>query len=566
MVGKEGPASAEILTTAEPPEDSTGPIPQVRGADAAALVRSTAVMSIGTALSRLTGFLRVSSMVFALGVAETRLADAYNVANNLPNIVYELVLGGVLSSVFVPVFIEQMVSQKRDESWRAARAVITLATLALGTIMLIGILAAPWIIRLYTFQVEGPAAQASQELATLFLRFFMPQIVVYGIGAIATGLLHAHRRFGVPMFAPILNNLVVVGVMVTFALMTGPETPSPSGITLSQKLVLAIGTTAGVVAMSVALWPSLRSLGFRFRPSFDFRNPAVRRLVRLSSWVAAHVMTNQLALLVVIILAGRVQGGYTAYLASLIFFQLPHAIVVVSIITALGPSLAESWIEADRETFRRILVRGIRASAFIVIPATAGYVVLAKPIVRVLLEHGVATSQSTELTGGVLTFFALGLFPYSSFYVLLRSFYAMQDTRTPMLVNLVATAINVGSNFLYFRIFGVKGLALGYATSYSFAAILSLLILRRRLGGIEGRSLADGIWRVVAAALVTGAAAWGAVRGIGSVVDTSALGGQILEVGGSIAAGLVLFVGAVRLLRIEEFALIRRALLGRVRQ
>ncbi|MGH2739583.1 MAG: murein biosynthesis integral membrane protein MurJ [Actinomycetota bacterium] len=565
-MGKEAPAPPAILTPAESPEDTTGPIAPVRREDASALVRSTAIMSIGTALSRLTGFLRVGAMAFALGVAETRLADAYNVANNLPNIVYELVLGGILSSVFVPVFVEQLVSRKREDAWHAARAVMTLAALILGVIMVLGILAAPWIVRLYTFRVEGPAREASQELATLFLRFFMPQIVFYGLGAIASGLLNAHRRFGVPMFAPILNNVVVIVAMLAFAFMTGPETPSPGGITLGQKLVLAIGTTGGVMAMTMALWPSLRRLGFRFRFTLDLRHQAVRRLMRLSGWVAAQVTTNQLALLFVIILASRVRGGYSAYVASFIFFQLPHAIVVVSIITALSPSLAERWIEGDRENFRRILVRGIRASAFIVIPATAGYLVLATPIIRLLLEHGVATGQSTELTSGVLTFFVLALFPFSAFYLMLRAFYAMQDTRTPMLINVFAVALNIGTNFLYIQAFGVKGLALGYATAYTFAAIAAGAILRRRLGGIEGRALASGLGRTVLGAAITAAGAWGAAKAVTSVVDTTTFVGQVLEVGGGVAAGLLLFIGAALLLRIEEFALIRRAVAERLRR
>ncbi|HKX25162.1 MAG TPA: lipid II flippase MurJ, partial [Actinomycetota bacterium] len=310
--------------------DRREPVPDPPDGDTAeGLVRSTAVMAVGTTLSRVTGFLRVAAMAFALGVAESRLADAYAVANNIPNIVYELILGGILTSIFVPVFVHQMAKRSRAEAWRSAQAVMTVTFLVLLVVMVVGIVAAPWIVRLYTIRVPAEARPAVQDLATLFLRFFMPQILLYGMGAVATGLLNAHRRFAVPMFAPILNNLVVIGTFVAFALLT-EGTPTPTTITLGQQLVLAIGTTAGVAAMTLALWPSLRATGFRWRWVADPRNEAVRSLIRLSGWAVLYVVLNQLGLLVVIVLAGAQQGAYAAYLIAFIFFQLPYAIFSVS--------------------------------------------------------------------------------------------------------------------------------------------------------------------------------------------------------------------------------------------
>lgn len=192
MVGKEVPASAEGLTPGETPEDAA-PAPADRET-AAALVRASAGMAVGTALSRITGFLRVAAMAFALGVTETRLSDAYNIPNNIPNIVYELILGGILTSVFVPVFVRQLTTRSREDAWRSAQAVTTVAFLVLAAVTLAGILAAPWIVRLYTARIPGVEERAAvQELATLFLRFFMPQILLYGLGAVASGLLNAHR-------------------------------------------------------------------------------------------------------------------------------------------------------------------------------------------------------------------------------------------------------------------------------------------------------------------------------------------------------------------------------------
>ena len=524
-------------------------------------------MAVGTTLSRLTGFLRVAAMAFALGVAESRLSDAYNVANNIPNIVYELILGGILTSVFVPVFVRQLTKRSREEAWRSAQAVLTVTFIVLAVIMVIGILAAPWIVRLYTARIPGGGQRAAvQDLATLFLRFFLPQILLYGIGAVATGLLNAHKRFQAPMFAPILNNLIVIATFLTFAFMPGPSEPGPETITLAQKLVLGMGTTLGVVAMTAALWPSLRRIGFRWRWRPELRNEAVRSLVGLSGWAVLYVALNQLGLLVVIVLAGEVTGGYTAYLAAFIFFQLPHAIFSVSIMTALLPTLANSWVREEREGFRRNLARGIRASAFVVLPAAAGYLVLARPIVRLLLEHGVAGPESSALVAKVLVYFAIGLFSFSAFMLFLRAFYAMEDTRTPALINVFAVGVNTVANLLLFPVLGVPGLALGHAIAYTFAAVTAGIVLRRRIGGLEGGSLARGMSKIVVAAAATGGAAWVGAHVLAGSVSPQTFGGQLTQVGVGVGLGLVTFVLAALALRIEEFDLVKRTLLSRSRR
>jgi putative peptidoglycan lipid II flippase len=457
-------------------------------------------MSVGTALSRITGFLRLTAMAYAIGVAHSRVADAYNVANNTPNIIYELVLGGILTSVVVPVFVEWLDKRTREEAWDVALSVLLIGLLVLSGIMLVTILAAPVIVRLYTLQLHGPGAEAERDLATFFLRWFMPQIVFYGLGAVVTGLLNAHRKFAVPMFAPILNNVIVIGTMVAFAVMSPQRKPALSGITTAQKLVLAVGTTLGVVAMTVVLVPSLRRLGFRFRWRFDWHHEAVRRIARLALWVFVYVVMNQLGLLVVIILAaGDVE--YTAFQAAFILFQLPHAIFAVSIMTALLPALSSRWAAGDRDGFRALLARGLRSTAFVVIPAAFGYIALAQPIVRLLLQHGAASAATTQVTADILVYFSLGLFSFSAFQLLLRAYYATQNTRTPALINVAAVTLNTGVNFLYFFTFGlgVKGLALGHATAYTFAAIMAALLIRRKLSGLEGRVV---LLVFVAAALV----------------------------------------------------------------
>jgi putative peptidoglycan lipid II flippase len=557
-VGQEVRATSDLVTpdTPEgvdlPPEDSQ-----------AAFVRNTAVMSVGTALSRVTGFLRLSAMAYALGIAETRLADAYNIANITPNIIYELALGGILSSVFVPVFVEWLQSRGREAAWDVARKVLGIAAVSLSIICVLGIVLSPWIIRLYTVGVPAGQRQLVQDLASFFLRWFMPQIVFYGIGAVATGLLNAHRRFAVPMFAPILNNLIVIATFLTFAAMSHPGQAVLA--TGPQKLVLAVGTTLGVVAMTVALWPSLRRLGFRFRWRPRWLDEAVIRIAHLAKWVIVYVVANQLGYLVVLILAARVKGGYTAYAAAFILFQLPHAIFVVSVFTALLPAMSSRWVDGDRRAFRELLAGGIRWTAVIVVPAALGYLVLAIPIVRILLEHGVTRPRSTDLVAGILVFFSLGLFSFSTFQLLLRAYYAMQDTRTPALVNIAAVGLNVIVDLLFVLALGmgVRGLALGHATAYTFGSIALLALIRRRLGGIDGRRILSGLSRTFLAGGVTAVVAWLASRAIGEWVGTNTLGGQAAQVLGAVAAGILAFLATALMLRVDEVDVVRRQFVAR---
>ena len=567
-MGKEVPATADDVTPAE--ELTPGP-PETAGLrpedSTSAFVRNTAVMAVGTSLSRLTGFLRVAAMAFAIGITETRLADAYNIANTTPNIIYELALGGVLSSVVVPVFVEWMQTRGRDAAWEVARRLFTVAFLGLSAIAVLAIVLAPWIARLYTIRI-GAGQEATRELTTFFLRWFMPQIVFYGLGAIATALLNADRRFAAPMFAPILNNLIVIATFAIFAAMPGPTPGSHQVATHAQELVLAIGTTLGVVGMTLALWPSLRRTGFRFHWRLQLHDEAVVRIGRLAGWVLVYVAANQLGYLVVLVLAAATQGGYTAYGAAFILFQLPHAIFTVSIVTALLPAMSSRWTDGDVPGFRALLGRGIRATAVIVIPSALAYLVIGRDIVRLLLEHGMAKEQSGDLVAGVLALFAIGLFFFSLFQLLLRAFYSMQDTRTPALINLGALAVNVAANLLFVLTFdlGVRGLALGHAVSYVFSSIVALLVLRKRLGGLDGGSLTGSLGRTLAAAGLTALGAWATAQLVAGWIGTATVATQALQVFAAVGVGLAVFLVAGLIFRIEEVDTVKRQVTSRWRR
>ncbi|MEA2555124.1 MAG: putative peptidoglycan lipid flippase [Actinomycetota bacterium] len=527
-------------------------------------MRHTAVMSVGTTLSRATGFLRL--VVAAAVLGDGILADTYNRANTTPNIVYELILGGILTSVFVPVFVEWLQTHGEDEAFELARRVLTMAFVTLVVVALLGVVFAESIVRLYL--VDSHTAPDANQIAlgVFLLRWFMPQIVFYGVGAIATGLLNTHRRFAMGMFAPVLNNIVVMLTLVTYGWMRHGAPAGVASVTTTQKLVLALGTTLGVVAMTVALWPSLRAIGFRWRWRWDLRHPAVRKLGKLAVWVVVYVVANQAAYLIIIILGtGLGAGQITAYQYAFVLFQLPYAIFGVSIFTALLPGMSGRWADHDLEGVKTLLSKGLRTTAVIVLPAAAGYLALAIPIAIVVLRHGQTSLAAATLDGRTLQAFSLGLVFFAVFQLLSRAFYAMQDTRTPALINIVAASVNIGADLLFTKRFGwgVQGLALGHATSYIFSTAACLVILHKRLSGLDGGRIGRTLARVVPLAALTGVAAWGCThlleRAIGAVTFVERLGGVV----GGIAAGLLVFLGGSLILQIEEADELKSAILRR---
>lgn len=450
------------------------------------LARPTVVMAIGTALSRVTGLGRVMAMAFALGVAESRLADSYNLANTLPNVLYELVLGGVLTSVFIPVLVQELRTKDSEEAWRSVSALVTVSMAALVVIAIAAFAAAPLVIDLFT-RATGPDAAEQQELATFFLRLFAPQIALYGIAAIAAGLLNAHGRFGVPMFTPILNNLVVIATFLVFAaIVSGVPTNASVSESVPQKLLLALGTTGGVAAMAAVYWPFLRRLPGHIRVRVDLRHPAVRKLVRLSAWMVVYVVFNAAGFAVSFYLASEVQGGITAYVTAFAFFQLPIGVAAVSIVTALVPKLSARYVDGDESGFRTSLARGLGAIALLMLPATVAILLVSEPAVAILLERGVVQAESTELVASVLDLFALGLFPFAAYLLLMRAFYSRQDARTPALINIWENGVTIALDFILFPTMGVEGLALAHTLGYVAGTAVAGVVLARRVR-VRGR-------------------------------------------------------------------------------
>ena len=521
------------------------------------LARATAVMSLGTVLSRATGLLRIVAIAAALGVAESKLADTFNLANTAPNILYELILGGVLTSVFVPVFVELLEKEGRERAWQVASAIINVCIVLLVVMTTIAMLAAPLLAKFYAARCPGCELR-QEEVLTFLLRLLLPQIVFYGIAAMTAGLLNAHKRFGAPMYTPILNNIAVILVFIAFHQTYGAVTLAD--VTDRQLWTIGLAATGGVILMAITQLPFLRGLG-RYKLTFSVRHPSVRKLVRLSVFVVGYVITNQIGYLTVQWLANGEQGGYSAYTYAFTFFLLPQGLFAVSIFTALLPGLSEHAVNEQWEQFRERLSLGIRSTMFLIVPAAVGYLVLGEAVVRIL-ERGVMTPRSTELVTGVLRLFVVGLVPFSIYQLFLRAFYALQDTKTPFLINCATTIVNIAVNVPMFAAIGVEGLALGHAASYLFGVAVQAFVLTRRVHGLDRKRVIDSTVRIFGAGILMGAVVWGISIAIEGAIDPLGLGQQLVVLGVPVIGGVLAYLGLSILFRVDELAQVR-ALVGR---
>jgi putative peptidoglycan lipid II flippase len=472
----------------------------------------------------------VLTIGYVLGVSS--LSDAFNYANGIPNIIYDLLLGGILSATLIPVFVEQLRKEDRAESMRALSAITTAIVAALAVITAILWLLAPLVIHFYLLLNPASTGTAERALATRLLHYFAPQVFFLGAIVVSTALLNARRNFTAAAFSPVANNLIGIGALLgTKVVASGIlSTRSTNPVDVLQRItrdqhaiwVLGIGTTLGYVVQLLVQLPAMRRVGFRLRPVWDLRHPAVRRVAQLSTWLIGVVIANQIALALVMILAGKVQGGVTAYQFSYQFFQLPYALIVVSIATALMPDLAERWTAGDRRGFERQFVIGLRVALAVIVPVGFVYAAVAQPFIHVAVDHGRVSPSGGHLVGACLAIFAAGLPGFSAFFLLMRLYQAMQNTRTMFWIYLMENGLTVVAAVLLNPILGVPGLVLAWVGPYTLASAVAAYDLRHRVGSLGGTYTVRALARILLASGVAVAAAFGVGRlfpsGAGDVV------------------------------------------------
>src|SRR5689334_5122956 len=405
------------------------------------VVRSSGVMALGTLASRGTGFLRTLVLAYVLGVS-AGVSAAYNNANTLPNAVYDLMLGGILTSVVVPLLVN---AAKRDADGGEAydQRMFTLTTVALAVLTLAATLAAGLLVDLYAHDLTPPV----RHLTVIFAFFFIPQIFFYGVSSLAGGVLNARGHFAAPMWTPVLNNVVVIAILLLFVVVGGAGT-SASTITSGQVQLLGFGTTLGIVVQTVALIPFLRRVGFRWHPRFDFRRNEVSEIMRMAAPLFGYIVTTQVSFLVVTNVANAAWkhasfDGTPTYGYAWQLFQMPYAIVGISVITALLPRMSAHAAERRFSEVKLDFSGGVRLSSAVVVPASLFLLVLGAPFAEALFGYGSTSATDAKYIGLVFGIFSLGLVPYMMFQLMLRVFYAMHDSKTPMYIGVAVMAVNV---------------------------------------------------------------------------------------------------------------------------
>ncbi len=411
------------------------------GGKVAGLLNSSAIMAAGTLVSRGTGFLR--TMVIGAAIGFSTMGDSYNAANTLPTLLYILIGGGALNAVFVPQLVRSM-KQDEDGGTAYANRLLTLVITGLAGVAFVAVVGAPLLVQVISHSLMKDPASAATTVA--LARYCLPTIFFMGVHVVMGQILNARGRFGAMMWTPVLNNIVVIFTFGMYIWVFGtyqhsevaPGTISPEGIRL-----LGLGTLLGLTVQALAMIPYLRAADFHFRLRFDWRGHGLGKAARLAKWTFLFVLANQAGFLVVTQLAtaagrqaehnGYLGRGLVAYSNALLIWQLPMAVITVSVMSAVLPRLSRSAADGDPGAVRDDLSYGLRTSAVAIVPAAFLFLALGPVIGSSIygLGNGGAAAHSSTAVGYMLSAFALGLIPYSVQYVLLRGFYAYEDTRTP---------------------------------------------------------------------------------------------------------------------------------------
>ncbi|HEU5265494.1 MAG TPA: murein biosynthesis integral membrane protein MurJ [Jatrophihabitans sp.] len=517
------------------------------------LLANSRTMAIATFASRLTGFLRNVLLVAALG-ATSQVSIAYNSGNNLPNMIYELLLGGVLSSVLIPLLVKAE-AEDADRGLAYTQRLFSIATAALAAMTIVVVAAAPWIAA--AFVPAGP----QRHLTSIFATLLLPEIFFYGLGAMFIAVLNIKHVYGPGAWSPLANNLVMIATIVVFWQLPGPTTLDPRTMTNAQILVLGIGTTLGIAAQALVLVPALRRTGFRWAWRFRARpgeNDRLRELGALTVWVLGYVAVSQVGVSV-IQKVGISNGGFTVFTNADLLFQMPYGILVVSLLTAIMPRMSRAAVRNDNAEVVADLSLGARLSAVALLPITALLLVLGPVLGITLFTFHNATIDGARLIGSALAWSAFGLFPFALVMLQLRVFYAMRDGRTPTLINVFMVATKIALVLIANEAFqapagtdinvhpstaAVEWLNTSTSLSYVVGAVAGHVLLSRRLGRLGFRRVLRTFAEIAVVSTLAALAAWGVVVWTGDAFGTGRAGSFAgLALGGLVGFAVLAVIG-----------------------
>ncbi len=550
------------LAGAPDPDAASDSAAQAAAPRQSELISKGAAMAVGTVISRVTGLFRDMAMTAALGLGV--VADIFTVGNTIPNTVYVLTVGGAMNAVFVP----QLVRRSREDSDGGAGftdRLITLTVVLLLLLTTLSIVAAPLLTRIYA----SPDYTAEQmSLAVAFARFCLPQVFFYGLFTLLTQVLNARGRFSPPMYAPIANNIVAIGVFMSFLVVAGPEAADSGTLNAAQTAWLGLGSTIAVAAQALLLIPFMRSSGYRWRPRFDWRGWGLSKTGGLALWTLGLLAANQVSFIVHSRLAttanvlaeqeGLAAAGITTYQKAYLIFFLPHSIVTVSLVTALLPGLSRVAHARQFDTFSRVLTDTIRTVTSLAVPISAVMIALAPALATLLFGFGAASRESATVIGVTVIGMLVGLVPFSIYFVLLRGWYSIEDTKTPFLLSLVLNTINVVLSIALFQAvptqFKVPALGVAFGLTYWLMMPIAWPLLGRHTAPLHTRSTWGAVLRMVlagAASTVVTLFAFTEIQPYSGDAYASrwALLGTMAFAG---FMGLLAYLLAARVLRIEE--------------
>jgi putative peptidoglycan lipid II flippase len=462
--------------------------------------RAAGVVALAVLCSRVLGLAR--EQIFAALFGGGRIMDAFTIAFRIPNLLRDLFAEGALSTAFVTVFSKTVATHGEGAAWRLANKVATLATVTLSAITLLGIVFAPWLVSVLAPGFAGEKA----ALTVTLTRVMYPFILLVSLAALTMGLLNARHVFGVPAMASSFFNLgsIVAGVLLGYWLDPHFGTRAILG--------LAIGTLIGGALQLCVQLPSLRRVGYHYYPDFQWRDPGVRSILRLMGPSVIAGSTTQVNVLINSVFSSQLGDGPTFWLnVAFRLMQLPLGVFGVALGTVALPLLARMAATGQHAAFRVELARGMRLVFLMTIPASVGLIVLAAPIISVLYQHGRFTAYETAESAGALRFYALGLCGYAALKVLVNAFYAIDRRKTPMIVSIVAVALNLALNWIFtLRLgWGHRGLAFSTACVATSNFLILYFLMRAHLGRLESRALVALLARLALASLALLAVAWG---------------------------------------------------------
>ena len=539
-------------------------------------------MAAGTVVSRLSGFVRSTLLAAALGTALH--ADVFNIANTIPNMLYILLAGGVFNAVLVPQLVRAM-RNDADGGSAYTNRVITLAALFLAAVSVVLVVAAPLVMRVLLDPAYFTADFAAQRESIIDLaRYCLPQVFFYGMFVLVGQVLNARGSFGPMMWAPIANNVIAVAVLVGYLLTIGAAHGSEvcAGFSPAAEAVLGIGSTLGIAAQLLILIPYLKRAGFTFAPRFDFRGSGLGHTFRLGVWTVLFVVVNQIAYTVVVRLASRGtihdaascapsdQGtGYTIYSGAFLLSMVPHSIITVSLATAVLPRLSAYAADGDLRALGRSVSATLRSTYALVLPVVALLPIVAGDLASIVWGYGAASTSYTHFVT-TLSLFAIGLFFFTTHYLMLRGFYALEQTRRVFFIQCAVATTNIVAAVLLTRdsepVQTAPRLVVAYALAYAVGAIVSSLQLSRQVGGLAGRDLQRFGVRIGAVVAMSAGLAWLARVGIHHLLDGTDKLTVLVHLGviGLVGGGSYLLLA--RLVRLEEVTEVTGALAGRLRR